>query len=250
MTPDHAHGGPEVQWQWSSGVTSSGVASSGVTSTTAPDFRGPVPDLPRLEVTPGTVLKLMVLASSGNQCAGVDLATGVLVRAWSAVRPHRRPRVYDVIEVTIAPDWDAVPDPSAPEAFAVLRAPEVVGRVKAKRAERLLRPLSHPPNEPLLGFRAPVVPFYERKPDRPSIALVEPQGRIGLYRRPNYLVCRFVWQGMVQSLPCLDRRVAGMMDREGRTVAKGGRGDRLVVALTPPMEGRCHKVVQAVLPLP
>ena len=29
-----------------------------------------------------------------------------------------------------------------------------------------------------------------------------------------------------------------------------GKGDRLLVALTPPIEGRCHKVVEAVLPRP
>lgn len=196
------------------------------------------------------MLKLMVLACNGRHCAGVDLASGVLVRAWSPVRPHRRPRVYDVVEVVIADDPDAVPDPSDPEALAAVRPPEVVGRVKGRRVERLLRPLFHPPNEPLLGFRSPVIPFYERKADRPSIAVVEPQGLIGLYRRPNYLVCRFAWQGLVQSLPCLDARVAGLMDRAGRTVAKGSRGDRLVVALTPPREGRCHKVVQAILPRP
>ncbi|MBO0692525.1 MAG: hypothetical protein J2P58_06480, partial [Acidimicrobiaceae bacterium] len=207
-------------------------------------------DLPLLDTAPGTVLKLMVVAFSGSQCAAIDLATGVLVRVWSPVRPDRRPRAYDIVEVTIARDRDAVPDPTAPEALAVVRAPVVVGHAGARRAERLLRPLAHPPNEPLLGFRAPVVPFYERTPERPSVALVEPEGRVRLYRRPNYLVCRFAWQGLVQSLPCLDGRVATLMDRAGRTLAKGARGDRLVVALTPPMEGRCHKVVQAVLPRP
>lgn len=221
-----------------------------LTSVTAPDFRGPLRDLPRLETAPGTMLKLMVVAVNGRQCAGVDLSTGVLVRAWSSVRPHGRPRAYDVVEVIIGDDHDAVPDPTAPEALPLVRSPEVVGRVRGRRAERLLRPLSHPPNEPLLGFRAPVVPFYERKPDRPSISLVEPEGRVRFYRRPNYLVCRFSWQGLVQSLPCLDSRVAALMDRAGRTVAGGNRGDRLVVALTPPMEGRCHKVVQAILPRP
>lgn len=221
---------------------------SSVTSTTAPDFAGPVRDLPRLHAAPGTILELLVVAFSGGQCAGVDLATGVLVRAWSSVRPERRPQAYDVVEVTLAGDRDAVPDPAAPEALPVVGAPEVVGRITGRRAERLLRPLSHPPNEPLLGFHAPAIRFYERTPDRPSIALVEPQGQIGLYREGNYLACRFAWQGVVHELPCLDRQVAARMDLAGRMAAQGNRGDRLVVALTPPIDGHCHKVVQAILP--
>jgi hypothetical protein len=38
------------------------------------------------------------------------------------------------------------------------------------------------------------------------------------------------------------------MDRGGRTRATGSKGDRLVVALTPPVDGHCHKVVEAILP--
>jgi hypothetical protein len=221
-----------------------------VTSATAPDFQGPVRDLPRLETAPGTKLNLLVVAISGRQCVGVDLGTGVLVRAWSSAPPHLRLHAYDVVEVILAGDRDALPDPSAPEALPLLRPPKLVGRMKGRRAERLLRPLSHPPNEPLLGFRASAIRFYERTPDRPSIALVEPEGQIGLYREGNFLACRFAWQGTVQELPCLDRRVAAQMDRASRAVAQGNRGDRLVVAFTPPIDGHCHKVVQAVLPHP
>jgi hypothetical protein len=221
-----------------------------VPSVTAPDFQGPICDLPRLDAAPGTTLKLLVVAFSGVQCVGVDLGTGVLVRTWSTRPPPLRLRPYDVAEVTISADPDVVPDPTAPEALPVVGAPQVVGRLKGHRAERLLRPLGHPPNEALLGFRAPSVRFFERTPDRPSVALVEPPGRITLHRRPSYLVCRFSWQGVTQSLPCLDGQVAELMDRADRTIAKGGRGDRLVVALTPPIDGQCHKVVQAVLPHP
>lgn len=221
-----------------------------VASATAPDFQGPICDLPRLDAAPGTILRLLVVAFGGVQCVGVDLGTGVLVRAWSARRPPLRLRAFDVAEVTISDDPDLVPDPTAPEALPVVGAPQLVGRLKGHRAERLLRPLGHPPNEALLGFRAPSVRFFERTPDRPSVALVEPQGRVTLHRRPDYLVCRFAWQGVTQSLPCLDSQVAALMDRADRTIVKGGRGDRLVVALTPPIDGQCHKVVQAILPHP
>jgi hypothetical protein len=221
-----------------------------MTSTTAPDFQGPVHDLPRLAVTPGTTLELLVVAFSGGQCVGVDLASGVLVRAWSPRRPAQRPNAYDVVEVTLDDDSDVVPDPAAPEALPLLDAPVVVDRITGRRAERLLRPLIHPSNEPLLGFHAPAVRFWERTPDRPSIALVEPQGPFGLFRDAGYLACRFAWQGVVRELACLDRHVAYEMDRARRLRAQGNKGDRLVVGLTPPIDGYCHKVVEAVLPRP
>jgi hypothetical protein len=40
------------------------------------------------------------------------------------------------------------------------------------------------------------------------------------------------------------------MDRIGRVHIKAGKQDRLVVSLTPPIDGTCHKVVEAVLPRP
>jgi hypothetical protein len=219
-------------------------------STTAPDFQGPVYDLPRLDVAPGTTLELMVVAVGAGHCAGVDLASGVLVRAWSARRPERLPRPYDIVSVVLDDNLDVVPDPAAPEAVPLFDAPEITGRIAGRRAERLIRPLLHPKREPLLGFHAPAIRFWERTPDRPSIALVEPEGPIVLRRDRRYLACRFAWQGLVRELPCLDRRVAARMDQAGRTQAQGNKGDRLVVALTPPIDGHCHKVVEAVLPRP
>jgi hypothetical protein len=37
------------------------------------------------------------------------------------------------------------------------------------------------------------------------------------------------------------------MDRNGRTRLTAAPGDRLVVALTAPIDGRCHKVVESLL---
>lgn len=189
------------------------------------------------------------MAADGGQCAGIDLESGALVRAWSAQPPLRRAHAYDVVTVTLD-DTDAVPDPTSPEALMLSDAPEVTGRITGRRAERLIRPLLHPKNEPLLGLNAPAIRFWERTADRPSIALVEPEGPISLTRDGTFLACRFTWQRVVRELPCLDRRMAAEMDRAGRTRAAGSRGDRLVVALTPPIDGQCHKVVEAVLPRP
>lgn len=217
------------------------------TSSTA-DFGTLAKDVPRLSAAPGTTLELLVLAADGGQCAGVDLDSGALVRAWCAEQAPRRPRPYDVVSVTLAADVDAVPDPSEPEALVLDRAPEVVGRITGRRAERLLRPLLHPKNRPLLGFHAPAVPFWERTAAHPSITLVEPEGPIVLRREGTFLACRFGWLGTVRELACLDRCVAAEMDASATAQRSGDKGDRLVVALTPPIDGHCHKVVETVLP--
>lgn len=222
---------------------------SDVTATTAPDFRV-LADVPLLRVTPGATLELMVLAADGGQCAGVDTGTGALVRAWSPVPAAAPLRPYDLVEVTVAADPDAVPDPAEPEALVCLDAPEPVGRRSGRRVERLLRPLLHPADQPLLGVVGPAVPFWERRADRPSIAVVDPRGPVRLRREGDYLACRFPWQGVERELACLDRRLAAAMDRAGQAVSTAPRGARLVVALTPPIDGHCHKVVEAVLPRP
>jgi hypothetical protein len=114
----------------------------------------------------------------------------------------------------------------------------------------MLRRLLHPQGQPLLGESSSVVPFWERRPDRPSIAVVEPEGPISLWREGPYLACLFGWLGHERELPCVDTYVAALMDRAHRRHLVADRGDRLLVALTPPIDGRCHKVVEAVLPRP
>jgi hypothetical protein len=80
------------------------------------------------------------------------------------------------------------------------------------------------------------------------VTLVQPQGPILLRREPAYLACRFAWSGTVREFPCLDRRVAGDMDRMGQRQRVVDKGTRLVIAFTPPIEGHCHKVVESILP--
>lgn len=205
-------------------------------------------DQPLAPIPAGDTMELMVLAAGGTHCAGVDLATGALVRAWSPERNPVRLRPYDVVEAVLAGDFDAVPDPAQPEAIGLVSAPNPVGRITGRRCERLLRPLLHPNGRPLLGVSAPVIPFWERKADHPSIAIVEGEGDVSMVREAPYLSCRFQWQGHVRELPCLDRELAEHMDRNGHSHLRAGKGRRLVIAITAPLEGRCHKVVEAVLP--
>ena len=203
-----------------------------------------------MHIAPGATLQLMVLAADERHCAGVDLASGALVRGWSSADPEERIHPYDVVNVVVDDEVDAVPDPAEPEAFALLGTPERVGHLTGRRCERLLRPLLHPKGQPLLGITATAVPFWERRADHPSIAVVEPDGPITLWREGPYLACRFLWQDHERELPCLDRDLAAAMDRSGRPWMAAPRRSRLVVALTPPIDGRCHKVVEAVLDRP
>jgi hypothetical protein len=221
-----------------------------VSTSTAPDFYPVAKDLPRVRVAPGVTLNLLVLATDDHQCAGVDVASGAMVRAWSHEPNQIRLEPYEVVEVTLAEDTDALPDPAEPEGVVLASPPQPVSRMSRRRCERLLRPLLHPHGQPLLGLAAPVVQFWERRSDHPSIALVEPEGPVVLMRDKPYLACRFGWQGHERELPCLDRRLAAAMDRSGRSHLLAGKGDRLVVSFTPPIDGRCHKVVEAVLPRP
>jgi hypothetical protein len=204
-------------------------------------------ELPRLPVTAGATLRLLVVAASDLHCAGIDLDTGALVRAWSAEPPEERIRPYDVVEVTCDGELEAVPDPTQPEAIGLAVPPAVVDRLTGRRCERLIRPVLHPQNQSLLGVTATAIPFWQRNADHPSIAVVEPKGRMTMVREGDYLACRFEWQEHERELPCLDRALAGHMDRQGRTRLTAGKGDRLVVALTAPIDGRCHKVVETLL---
>ena len=221
-----------------------------MTATTAPDFRVLRTDVPRLDPAPGVTLTLLVLAADGVRCSGVDLDSGVLVRTWAPEAPEGRLRAYDVAEVIVATEPEEAPDPAAPEALLLAAAPEAVGRLGGRRVERLLRPLLHPTDAALLSSHGPAVAFWERRADHPSIALAGPAGPIVLRREGNFLGCRFEWQDRAWELPCLDRRLAAVMDRDGRRIMEVERRSRLLVALTPPIDGHCHKVVEAVLPHP
>ena len=128
----------------------------------------------RLHDSPGTTLELMVVATGERHCAGIDLASGALVRGWSPTEVDQRLRPYDVVQVTVADNPDLLPDPTEPDAIVIAGPPRLSGHMAGGAARRLIRPLLHPENVPLLGFQGPTVPFWERRPDHPSVALAEP----------------------------------------------------------------------------
>ena len=206
--------------------------------------------LPRRSDVPGAKLDLLVLASDGPQCSGIDLASGALVRAWSPVPIETELRPYDVVAAVLDDTIDLLPDPTQPEAVPLSEPPEPVGRLSGRRVERYLRDLVHPPNQPLLALHGSGVPFWQRTADYPSIAVVEPEGPAVIRLRDGAMWCLFRWRGVPTELPCLDRRLARVLGAAGRTRVDSGRGERLLVALAPPIEGHCHKVVAALLPRP
>ncbi len=206
--------------------------------------------LPRRTNTPGTQLELLVLAAGVDNCAGIDLVSGALVRAWSPdpIKDDLRP--YDVVGGTLDDTVDLLPDPSQPEAVPLIEPPERVGRIIGRRAERYLRALVHPPGQPLLAIHGPAVPFWQRTANYPSIAVVEPEGPAVIRLRGGAMSCLLRWGGVPVELPCIDRRLGRALATAGRTRVDSGKGERLLVALTPPIDGHCHKVVAGLLPRP
>lgn len=206
--------------------------------------------LPRRSNVPGTTLQLLVLAADYDNCAGVDLASGALVRAWSPgpIQVHLEP--YDVVSAILDDTYDLLPDPTQPEAVPLRQPPGPVGRLTGRRVERYLRALVHPPDEPLLALHGTGIPFWQRTAAYPSIAVVEPEGPAVIRLRAGVASCLFRWRGVPVELPCVDRRLIRGLVEAGRARVDSGKGERLLVALAPPVEGHCHKVVSALLPKP
>jgi hypothetical protein len=204
--------------------------------------------MPRLRDTPGTALRLLVVSTGPAHCAGIDLDSGTLVRAWSPlpVDPHLSP--YDVVSVTIAADSDLVPDPAEPEAVALTGPPQGQGRLTGRAAKRLINPLLHPPGSPLLGSHGPTVPFWERRSDHPSVAITQPKGTIVVTAEQGELWCHFEWKARPMVLACQDPRLQASLANHRRTAARMRPGTLLVVALSPPVDGHCHKVVESLVP--
>ena len=133
--------------------------------------------------------------------------------------------------------------------------PTRVGHLAGKRAERLLAPLHHPPSLPLLGFHANAVPYWTLTGDSPSLALVELRSDARVRWGPFGPECHFVWQGVLHELLLADQRLLIAIDnglvRPSRGEVQrllGYRPRRLLVMLTPPIDGYCHKAVGALLP--
>jgi hypothetical protein len=213
-----------------------------------PGLKAPTKAVPRLHDTPGTVLRLMVVSTGQRHCAGIDIDSGALARAWAPAPIDQHLRPYDLVAVTVADNPDILPDPSEAEAIVIAGPPVPVGRLKGRRALRLIRPMLHPENVPLLGFHGPTVPFWERRADHPSVALAAPRGPVVVTVDQGALWCRFSWGNRPQVLACSDPRLAASLQKAQRRSAELRAGTFVLVALEPPVDGLCRKVVEALLP--
>lgn len=182
----------------------------------------------------GAQLELLVLTAGGHGCAAVDLASGAFVRPrWSGTA-DLTPFTVAVGEIALD---QPVADASRPEAVLLTGPPQVVGRMRRRQAERYLRPLQHPKGRPLLDLPGPAAPYWTLTGDRPSVALVVPETAPRIVRWSEGLACRFGWSGLPHQLP-LTPSAAHRVPR---------RANALLVALSAPRNGHCHKVVAAVL---
>lgn len=207
----------------------------------------------RVEVV-GAELRMLVLAADTGGCLGVDLQSGAFVRArYSGESPQFAP--FDIVSGQIA-DANHPIDASRPETVYLDRAPEPVGSLPPRRAERYLEPLQHPRRRSLLGFAGSMVPYWTLTGDRPSLTLVDLPAGAQVRREAHHYECRFVWQSVRYHLPLVDRRLLDRLDGVGwpryssRDLESvlGHRVRRLLVALSPPHDGYCYKVVAALLP--
>jgi hypothetical protein len=139
----------------------------------------------------------------------------------------------------------APPDPSRPETVELSDPPVAIGRLRGRRAQRLLTPLHHPEKDQLLGFAGPAVPYWTLAGDHPSMTVVNPHGDVVLGQTEEGLVVRFRFRGVVHELPCTDPVAAEAVATRGYSIRARRR---LLVTLSPPYLGHCYKLVPALLP--
>jgi hypothetical protein len=201
----------------------------------------------------GAQLELLVLASEPSGSIGVDLASGAFVRARHPMLNGRTLRAFSVASGELAPA--DMFDAAQPELAELTGPLQPRARLHPRKADRWLRPLLHPPRPPLLGLTGNALPYWTLEGDRPSVSLVEPT-EVGVARAPGGYVCRFIWQHTFHELFLRDRRLLAAL--ESRRVQSCGERqirnllghapDRLLVALTAPIQGYCYKAVMGVLP--
>jgi hypothetical protein len=202
----------------------------------------------------GAKLSLMVLADSPEGCACVDLGSGALVRTELPTDPAGAWRPFEVIDVSLADDPD--PDPTQPEAVILDEPPVRHGRLRGRKARRTLAGLALPAGEQPLGFPGSAVPYWAVAGDRPSVAVVKPDRGPLLMRRHGEVMCRFGCGRMEAELPLADPRALAAVARASEQRLGGAllgrllgyRPEYLVVMLSRPHDGRCYRVVTAVLP--
>jgi hypothetical protein len=207
----------------------------------------------------GAHLRVLVLASTREDTAVIDLASGSLLRLripWPAAHePDLSP--FDVVEATLADDPER-DDLAQPEAATVREPPRHVGALKGRRVRAMLARLEAKPHGPLLGFHGPSAPYWDFHGLRPSLALVHPTRGPQLMRRhaDGSTWVRFGWERDDVWLPVEDSRAVRALDASRRdrltgkplATALGFSPHYLLTGVSSPRAGHCYKSCLAILP--
>lgn len=202
----------------------------------------------------GDAIALLVLAPGYRSCVGVDLDSGAMVRAHHPPRQRGLLRPFVVAEGVVRdPRFDR---PEQPESVDLAGALQPIGHLRGWRADRYLRPLLHPKHRPILDLQGPSIHWWQLEGDRPSVALVAPESEPVVHVDGRGVRVRFAWNGSTQDLPLEDPRVLSRLDWTPPSPLRGPQlldllgfvPERLVVAMSRPIQGLCHKVVAGLLP--
>lgn len=238
---------------------SRGRARRNAKSGTARDLVRSISPRDRVAIDGGAVLTLLVLACNQEDTAGIDLASGALVRArvpWPAGhRPDLAP--FDVVEAVLAdePERD---DLAQPEAISAQGLPRHLGTLHGRRVRQLLHPLAAPMEEHVLGFPGTSAPYWEFRGFRPSLALLVPTKGPVLFRRAGdrSVWIRFGWGRSDNWLPVEDSGAIRALDAarrdrlQGKDLASalGFKPHYLVASVSRPRDGHCYKTIRALVP--
>jgi len=213
----------------------------------------------RLVVRGGATLRLLVLASTPDDTVAIDLASGALLRVRVAWPDGHQPDLasFDLVEVTLAADPER-DDLAQPEAATAADLPRHVGTLRGRRVRRLLKAVSAPADGHLLGFPGASAPYWEFRGVRPSVALIVPTRGPQLIRRGegSSAWVRFGWDREDIWLPledaeavrCLDAARRDRLSGKALATALGFRPQYLLATITPPRDGHCYKVCNALMP--
>jgi len=238
---------------------SRGRARRNARSGTARDLVRSISPRDRVAIDGGSTLTFLVLACNEEDTAGIDLASGALVRArvpWPAGhRPDLAP--FDVVEAVLAdePERD---DLAQPEAISARGLPRHLGTLHGRRVRQLLHPLAAPMEEHVLGFPGTSAPYWEFRGFRPSLALLVPTKGPVLFRRAGdrSVWIRFGWGRSDNWLPVEDLGAIRALDAarrdrlQGKDLASalGFKPHYLVASVSRPRDGHCYKAIRALLP--
>ena len=237
---------------------SRGRARRNAWSGTASDLVRSISRRDRADTSGGSTLNLLVLACNEEDTAGIDLASGALIRARVPWPPGHRPDLapFDVVEAVLAdrPERD---DLAQPEAVSARGLPRHLGTLHGRQVRHLLHPLAAPIEEHVLGFPGTSAPYWEFRGFRPSLALLVPTKGPVLFRRAGdrSVWIRFGWGRSDNWLPVEDLGAIRALDAarrdrlQGKDLASalGFKPHYLVASVSRPREGHCYKTIRAVV---